>query len=130
MILQPCMKNRKEYKVVVLNEIPVYVSFNPRNLGPSKKSFSKAPHENLLAFASDAVEKLKTNCKESITDGLIRVDVFQNQQGNFVVNEFESLDANFSSNEMNMVKDSHTSEFLVFYWIEKLATYFSLFEKN
>jgi hypothetical protein len=114
------MENRKEYKVVVLNENPVYVSYNSKNSGSKCKSFSKPPHDELFQFARSAVEKLKLNCSESIVDGLIRVDIFQNKEKKFVVNEFESLDAAYSANEGNMIKDCLTFEFLVLYWYKKI----------
>jgi hypothetical protein len=130
MLLQPCMENRKEYKVVVLNENPVYVSYNPKNSGSKCKSFSKSPHEELFQFARSAVQKLKFNCPESILDGLVRVDIFQNKAKQFVVNEFESLDAAYSANEGNMVKDSLTFEFLVLYWYCKIRFCIENLKKN
>jgi hypothetical protein len=37
MLLQPCMKNRKEYKVVVLNMKPVFIAYNPKCSGAQRK---------------------------------------------------------------------------------------------
>ena len=93
------MKNRKEYKVVVLNMKPVFIAYNPKCSGAQRKSFSKKPHERLFNFAKLAVERLKEKCSHSIVDGLVRVDIFQNENQELVVNEFESLDANYYTNE-------------------------------
>jgi hypothetical protein len=125
MLLQPRMKNRKEYKVVVLNERPTYISYNPKDSGSDRKAFSKPPYTDLLEFADIALQKLKKNCPETISDGLIRVDIFQNENKKFIVNEFESLDANYAANEGNMVKDSITSESLNFYWMQKIEKIFA-----
>jgi hypothetical protein len=40
-----------------------------------------------------SVKVLLEACPHTICDGLFRVDVFMNQAGDFIVNEFESLEA-------------------------------------
>ena len=130
MLLQPCMENRKEYKIVVFDGKPMYVSYNPKDSGAKRKAFSKAPHTELLAFAGIAVQRLKQNCPESIIDGLIRVDIFKNKSQQFIVNEFESLDANYYANEGDMIKESNAAEFLILYWMEKIYFCFTCFRKN
>jgi hypothetical protein len=45
--------------------------------------------------ACTALEKLKATLPYAITDGLFRVDIFQTLSGQLVVNEFESLEADF-----------------------------------
>ena len=52
-----------------------------------------------MAFAKNAVQELKIRVPECICDGLVRVDIFTNANGNLVVNEFESLEAEYSSTE-------------------------------
>jgi hypothetical protein len=58
-------------------------------------SFSEYPHDRLFDFVKDVVSFFKSKCPFAITEQLFRVDVFQNSNGDLVVNEFESLDADF-----------------------------------
>jgi hypothetical protein len=123
MMLQPCMKNKHEYKVVVLHEKPAFVSYNYKNSGSKRVAFSKYPFDDILQFAGIAVARLKKNCPEAITEGLIRVDIFQNKEKQFIVNEFESLDANYQANDGDMTKDSETAEILKIFWFEKFMKF-------
>ena len=122
-MLQPCMKNKHEYKVVVLHEKPAFVSYNYKNSGSKRTAFSKYPFTDILCFAKTAVERLKINCPEAITEGLIRVDIFMNEKKNFIVNEFESLDANYQANDGDMTKDSETAEILKMFWFKKFLKF-------
>ena len=64
----------------------------------SKSSKGKvyASNEELMQFAETAVSMLKTRCPETCIDGLLRVDImFSNDESKMIVNEFESLEANF-----------------------------------
>lgn len=91
-IVQPCMLNRKEYRVVVLDGAAKYVANISKN--PHEAwSFSSWPHKSLFAFAENAVNALKMACPVSLTQGILRVDIFQAADGRLVVNEFESLEA-------------------------------------
>jgi hypothetical protein len=125
-MLQACMKNRQEYKVVVFNEEVQFVTANARRARPSI-SFSKRPHYKLIQFAQDAVQDLKKSCPEFLCDGLVRVDIFQNENGDMIVNEFESLGANYyTNNDVDML----FSQKLVHYWELKLTDYVSFIEKT
>ena len=47
-------------------------------------------------FAETSVFILKTRCPETCIDGLVRVDIMlSNDENKIIVNEFESLEANF-----------------------------------
>ena len=67
-----------------------------------------------MAFAKNAVQELKIRVPECVCDGLVRrVEIFTNANGNLVVNEFESLEAEYSSTEKN---DLEITNFLVAFW--------------
>lgn len=76
--------------------------------------FSTEPHTNLFNFVHCAIKTLKERCPGLITEGLLRVDVFQNSLGNLVVNEFESLDAAYYSSDMS--GPFHVALYLQLYW--------------
>jgi hypothetical protein len=121
-MLQACMKNRKEYKVVMFDEKVQYLGYNPYKR-KNCFAFSKRPHEKLFAFAQEALLDLKTSCNDFISDGLVRVDIFINKSGDMVVNEFESLEANYHahgiSNAEN-IKNTILTEKLIKYWYNKI----------
>jgi len=111
------MMNRKENKVIVLNGEATYVSAiasgsNRISAGGINKQFADV--DTLLQFANEAVSRFVTNIPFAITDGLFRVDIFQTQEGKLVVNEFESLEANYSSKKEAL--HLKTYDFLIKYW--------------
>jgi hypothetical protein len=90
-MIQPCMKNRKEYKVVYnpSSKNITYVSLTSRT---ASCGISKEPdHSELFAFVKKVVDFFQAECPYVICDGLFRVDVFMNKTNELVVNEFESL---------------------------------------
>lgn len=123
LMIQPCMHNRKEYKVISLNNVPTYVATiatgrNKKSGGGVNKAF--ADTDSLLSFAGEAIEKFRYNAPFAITDGLFRVDIFQDATGHMVVNEFESLDASYSaSTQLQMA----TQSFLIKYWENKIEEF-------
>jgi hypothetical protein len=69
----------------------------------------------LANFVETAIQVLKTGNPNSITESVVRVDVFQRNDGKMVVNEFESLEAGIWSKKLltpeeNLIK----SETVVF----------------
>lgn len=115
-LIQPCLENRKEYKVVLLGGRAVYVAniAQRRSLG---RPFSQYPHMQLKLLAEEASEMLQQRCSGSIFP-LLRVDIMQSQNG-LVVNEFESLDACYSS--LKFEKDQMmTQNYLEEFWYETL----------
>jgi hypothetical protein len=121
-MLQACMKNRKEYKVVVINQKALYLANHHRKVGTS---YSKYPHTALLNFAENAVASLKLNCPSTITDGLVRVDIFKNAYDKLVVNEFESLEAcYYNKKDSSFNSEADVSTFLrENYWKNKLEEF-------
>ena len=62
-------------------------------------AYSIAPHERILNFAMETVQYFKSRCPHhAITHQLFRVDILQTRDNKLVVNEFESIDANFVPN--------------------------------
>jgi hypothetical protein len=120
-MLQACMANKREYKVIVLDRIARYVSRNPSIQG---RAFSIDPHEKLLEFATYAVNILSQNCPAFIADGLLRVDIFQTAKGNFVVNEFESLEASYWSSK-TPTEEMATTRFCASIWRKELLKFIS-----
>lgn len=59
--------------------------------GKPRKTFQNVPDR--LKFAEESIVELRKNCPESLLSGLVRVDIMQNDEGQMVVNEFESLEA-------------------------------------
>ena len=115
-IVQACMKDRHEAKVVCWNMNPLYVaSIATQKIG---SCFSKHPHDALFSFVRSALRRLKHVQPQSILDGLVRVDVFLSM-GGFVVNEFESLEANFCSKKHE--NEMQVKLFLLQYWKLQLS---------
>lgn len=116
-MVQPCLYNRKEYKVICINQEPLYIaSIGSNNLkctGGINKSFvdKKCPSE-LFSFCKQALAKFKSQCPYAITEGLFRIDVFQMKSGKFVVNELESLEATYySTNETEFKVTQHIENY-------------------
>jgi len=72
-MLQPCMSNRQEYKIVCVNGKACSVNFMEKCVG---KSFSSDPHADISNFAEYAVHLLHQRCPNTIVDGIVRVDFF------------------------------------------------------
>ena len=75
------------------------------------RSISTESHAALFTLSIAAIERTKTNCPGFITDGLLRVDIFKNKDGKYVVNEFESLDADYYGASSSHLKTCQTSSF-------------------
>ena len=70
---------------------------------------------SLKKFAESAVKLLKAYNTGAIVDGLIRVDVMCTAHGNWVVNEFEGFEANFTAaNRTNNMMQSCFSKSIGF----------------
>ena len=122
-MIQPCMKNRKEYKVVYIPSKNItYISSTSRtaSCGNGKRAFSFGDHSELFAFVKKVVEFFQAECPYVICDGLFRVDVFMNQANELVVNEFESLEAVYYSSRSTL--ENTVTDFLKSYWLDKLFT--------
>ena len=116
-MLQQCMKNRNEYKVVYYNGSARYVS-NINQKHVREKAFSAKPHSSLLTFADNAVEALISANDSFLSDGVVRVDVFQTCTNRLVVNEFESLEACIYSSTHQ--EELQAREWLKTFWCHQL----------
>jgi len=126
LMIQPCMYNRFEAKIVVLNNQPLYkagiiTGSQSKSNGGIRRAFSDM--DGLLTFAGVALEKFRSAAPYAITDGLFRVDIFQNLSGHMVVNEFESLEADYGCKPSGSVDfQSFTCTFLTNYWRKKIES--------
>jgi hypothetical protein len=126
LMVQPCMYNRKEYKVVMLNHVPVFAttsSSSKRCSNGVNKAFVDNDRLDLLKFAEEQLNEFKLNCPGAITDGLFRVDVLQNNDGKMVVNEFESLEASYFTTGDKQIA---VQDFLFHYWFHKISNIFEV----
>eukprot|EP00597_Dinobryon_sp_UTEXLB2267_P016104 CAMPEP_0201096512 /NCGR_PEP_ID=MMETSP0812-20130820/5481_1 /ASSEMBLY_ACC=CAM_ASM_000668 /TAXON_ID=98059 /ORGANISM="Dinobryon sp., Strain UTEXLB2267" /LENGTH=158 /DNA_ID=CAMNT_0047350809 /DNA_START=837 /DNA_END=1313 /DNA_ORIENTATION=+ len=118
-MIQPCMSNRKEYKVIYIPSRSIqYIVSRTARCG-SGTSFSVRPHTRLFDFVRRAVSVFRESCPHAITDGLFRVDVFETKLGELVVNEFESLDAAYYGDGRD--SSFHVTNFLFEYWLQLLT---------
>lgn len=124
-MIQPCMRNRREYKIVMFNKKPQYIAGISQHPASSRAFIGAKDGSNywIFKFAENAVSELEKCCPEAITDGLLRVDIFQTVENKFVVNEFESLEANISCKSMN--KQLLTTDLMRQYWFRKINEYIS-----
>jgi hypothetical protein len=83
----------------------------PKNRG---KAFGKKPDRG--RFAEMAIKKLATKVPHAILNGLVRVDLMQLADGRIVVNEFESLEANYGSTGDAAKKDMQLFRKLINYY--------------
>lgn len=92
-MVQPRIKNPHEKKVACFNGIARYIAANACKIG---KSFDSNNPQKTIEFAQTALNCAKTRLgNRLITEGLFRIDIFQvsSDPERYVVNEFESLDA-------------------------------------
>jgi hypothetical protein len=122
-MIQPIMSNRKEYKVILFNHKALYISGSPtQTLG---HSFSKENLDSILTFSENALRACKTYCPYMITDGLIRIDIFENQKNLMIVNEIESIEAKYPHATKIEITGNLESK-LQLYWTDKLDKYIHL----
>ena len=91
LMLQPCMANPREVKVVVIGGKAQYIC----NRSSTGHAFHFNNDEAILKFAEDSVAVLKQYCDHALVSILVRVDVMENFQGKLIVNEFEAYEADF-----------------------------------
>jgi hypothetical protein len=115
MMLQVKVLKNCEAKIVFLNG--VYHHFLSPSTHMTTGSFEGFTKDGIINFASEAFSALSRN-DEYILDGLVRVDLFQNNEGLLVVNEFESLEARYYASQQEVMMD--TEEFLNNYWERKI----------
>ena len=85
------------------------------NLG---HSISTKPHEKLFKFAELAIQQLSST-RHAILDALVRVDIFQNAQGEYVVNEIETFEADYPCKKFEL--QMYATEFVTNRWCERVT---------
>ena len=114
-MFQVKVSNTSEAKLVFLNGV-FHHFLGPCNHKIVKTLGSHKPAK-IIEFASEALATLSLN-EDVIVDGLIRVDVFVNNEDCLVLNEFESLEARYFNSKQEVMID--TKVFLINYWETKI----------
>jgi hypothetical protein len=113
MIVQPRIGCTNESKIILFNGEAQFVCKSNKRITCIKDS------QILKDFAESAWLKLKERTKGSfLCNGLTRVDLFCTKTGELKVNEFESLDANYSTSES---QESQTAELIKEYYVNILS---------
>lgn len=113
LIVQPRIGNKRESKIILWNGTAQFVSSGIRGLKGVKDE------KVLMDFAESACALLNARTKNAfLSNGITRVDLFCTTNGALVVNEFESLDANFASNDLNQ---SRTAQLIQNYYNDILS---------
>ena len=116
LILQPKMRKKNESKVVLLNGKAQYIVSASNNGLTGMYS-----QDEIFSFAEKAFSHLREVTEEAfLSDGLTRVDIFSNKDGNLVVNEFENLDAQYSKLDSG-VSEAKVKVFLEGYYVKKIS---------
>ena len=104
----------KERKVLLFNGKAFGFNISGSQCAPAAKDVAR-----YFLFAEEAIALLKSRCPHAIVDGLTRVDIFQMDAAATVlkVNEFESLDASFTSSDATQMK---AQGFVQQYWLDKM----------
>ena len=113
-MVQPCLANKKEYKVVVQGGVAKYIA----SIGTCCKGRAFATKDQLLKFAEHAVGILRDKSIHFIWQGTVRVDIMQTNSQQLIVNEFESLEACIYSNQDRNLLPA--VEWMVEYWIKEI----------
>jgi len=94
LIIQPRMQSNNESKIILWNGVPQFVCSSLKGLSKRKSTVE------MMSFAEEACKHLKIQSNNVfLCDGITRVDLFCTAEGTLVVNEFESLDANYGCSE-------------------------------
>ena len=117
-MLQPCLANRKEYKVAVVDGKATFVADIDQHAGLGEP-FSQAPHRELKAFAEQCCDILESCCDGALIHPLLRVDIMHTRNG-IVVNEFESIEAYFYSKQFDKF-ELQTYDYLRQYWTRTIT---------
>lgn len=112
-LIQPHLHNGKEYKVILLDgEAEFYSVKNSGN-----KSVAFADKDTLFRFAEQSLRTLKIMRPGTISEGVVRVDIMQRNDGVMIVNEFEGFEARFEKTDKT---DEKVRACLTKFWANKL----------
>ena len=74
-------------------------------------------------FAEESVAELRKMCPESLVSGLVRVDIMQNNEGQMIVNEFESLEADHPYGDRTSNAYYNLSNKMKMYYVNMLCSF-------
>ena len=116
----------QEYKVVVpmndygMNFAPFICDNHVK--GKRRLVFAEGEEEKVVAFAVSAIAELQASNPGAVAYApLLRVDIMRMQDGRWVVNEFESLEAMSSKKDGTGNHDSNLSTYLETFWVHELT---------
>jgi hypothetical protein len=101
---------------LMLSKSSLMMSKQYFNQGGRKVQFGCQKERN--KFAEDAVTQLGQKCSGAVVDFVMRVDIMCLKSGQMVVNEFESLEANYVGYRD---EEMATQEFYTSYWMKILT---------
>ena len=111
------MRSNREVKLIFLNG--EYSHSLSTTVSSVKMSFPDIDETDMIAFATSVLQTVAQH-DEYILDGLVRVDLFRNDEGELVVNELEGLEARFFTTVTNKLTDCQ--HWLENYWEKKILT--------
>jgi hypothetical protein len=126
-MIQPRVADNTEYKLLLLN--------GQAKLILTRASGFKTPVPDIFMFAEKVTTRLKEVYPETMTEYIVRVDLFE-VDGKLKVNEFESFDADFLmtlsgskrkftdevSGSVREWSDDRSKAFILDFWTEKIRT--------
>ena len=123
LMLQTCLSNQKEYKVVLrgFKGSANSIAANPHHHRGERK-FSTA--RELKEFAEKAISTLAKNHRGAIVEGLNRVDIMQMKSGKLVVNEIEGFEALYvkkGSRTSDETENNLTHKHMIEFWASILG---------
>ena len=114
LILQLCVPDNKEYKVIMHNGVPKY--FHQRGTSNPSPKLTEPLGRRMFQFATLVHQTLSIRCPHAILDGLVRIDIMKLPDDSLVVNEVEGIDSNYGCS--NFEKQLTTVAFLEKYWYQ------------
>lgn len=118
MMLQERVIDNTEVKMVYLNlEFSHFASSPSRNQATRLRGFND---DDLVSFGHTVLERLVSNSLDQvyILDGLVRIDIFKDNNGELVLNEVESLEAGYQTCDASSC--ARVDDFLHIYWERKI----------
>ncbi len=97
-----------------------YVAVN-HVVGPGKLAFARDDEEVIQFAQKCAVRLIGANPDSVAYAPLLRVDIMRIQSGEWVVNEFESLEALTDKRDITGVQESLTATYLLSFWKTDIA---------
>ncbi len=114
LMLQIRVENNTEVKLVFFNKKFCHCA----NLPKTAKSLPSYSTEAIVQFCYEVLESLVPFEDIFILDGLVRIDVFESDDGKLMVNELESLEADFVSSDISEV--INVENMMKQYWKDKI----------